>query len=252
MRRPVGIRGATRRYLVRTWDDGMEAIEHRLLDALPPSRSLLDVGSGDGTLTLLAQRRTGARLAVGVDVDPTFDAGERPGGRRFPASEVRASVSLVVGSVDHGLPFEDESFDLVVSNQVIEHLFVPDQMVAETRRVLKPGGHAVIATENLAAWHNVLSLAAGWDPFSMSFSKRERLGNPLSPHAGTRPASLAMVHKGLPTARSLRELFLTNGFSEARVFGGGYPPFPRVVSRSLSRVFPRHAHFIGVRARKAA
>jgi ubiquinone/menaquinone biosynthesis C-methylase UbiE len=45
-----------------------------------------------------------------------------------------------VANLDEGWPFEDESFDLVHANQVIEHVGRLDHFVEETRRVLRPGG----------------------------------------------------------------------------------------------------------------
>ena len=79
------------------------------------------------------------------------------------------------------LPYDDESFDVVCSNQVIEHLARTDNFVSEILRVLRPGGYAVTSTENLASWHNIAALALGWQPFSLSnVSKVLGLGNPLA------------------------------------------------------------------------
>lgn len=47
-------------------------------------------------------------------------------------------------------PLDDESVDVVFSNQVIEHLTNALNFVREIHRVLKSGGYAVIGTENLA------------------------------------------------------------------------------------------------------
>jgi SAM-dependent methyltransferase len=44
------------------------------------------------------------------------------------------------------LPFADESFDTVVSFQVMEHIPEPDKMIAEVNRVLVTGGHAIFTT----------------------------------------------------------------------------------------------------------
>jgi SAM-dependent methyltransferase len=41
-------------------------------------------------------------------------------------------------------PFNDEHFDTVVCNQVLEHVFNPDRFIAETCRVLKPGGRLLL------------------------------------------------------------------------------------------------------------
>ena len=41
-------------------------------------------------------------------------------------------------------PFDSESFDSLVCNQVLEHVFTPTEFVRELNRVLKPGGHLLL------------------------------------------------------------------------------------------------------------
>ncbi len=54
----------------------------------------------------------------------------------------------IVTAVAPKLPFEDESFDCVISFQVIEHIKDDKEFVAEIYRVLRPGGKAIISTPN--------------------------------------------------------------------------------------------------------
>ena len=108
-------------------------------------------------------------------------------------------IEVAVGDIGAGLPYEDASFDAVVSNQVIEHLCDPDFFVAEVYRALRSGGTAVVSTENLASWHNVIALALGWQPFSLTNVSGigGGLGNPAAVHRGlehTRPTSWRHVH----------------------------------------------------------
>ncbi len=58
----------------------------------------------------------------------------------FPASERVARVDLL------DMPFEDQSFDVVIANHVLEHVADDRRAVAEIRRVLRPGGHAILQT----------------------------------------------------------------------------------------------------------
>lgn len=62
---------------------------------------------------------------------------------------------------------------------VIEHLFDIDRLLFEVKRMLKPGGIAVITTSNLASWYNRLSLLFGWQPFWTEVSTKFVIGNPL-------------------------------------------------------------------------
>ena len=48
-------------------------------------------------------------------------------------------------------PFDDNTFDVVISNQVIEHLIYPVRFLKEVYRMPKPGGYTVISTKNLQA-----------------------------------------------------------------------------------------------------
>jgi len=54
------------------------------------------------------------------------------------------------------LPFTDDSFDLVISSEVIEHILEPEKMLVDVARVLRPGGTLILTTPN---WHSFFGLA---------------------------------------------------------------------------------------------
>jgi 2-polyprenyl-3-methyl-5-hydroxy-6-metoxy-1,4-benzoquinol methylase len=54
--------------------------------------------------------------------------------------------------IDKGLPFKDNSFDLVWSSEVIEHLIDPQKSIDEFKRVLKSGGKIILTTPNSYFW----------------------------------------------------------------------------------------------------
>jgi ubiquinone/menaquinone biosynthesis C-methylase UbiE len=70
------------------------------------------------------------------------------------------SKGIVVfkANLNKSFPLPDNSIDQVCANQVIEHRIDTDNFVSEIYRVLKPNGSVVIATENLASWHNIAAL----------------------------------------------------------------------------------------------
>lgn len=99
---------------------------------------VLDVGCGD-TGVLIAFAESGAS-ATGIELD------EKSIGRaRIRAVEHGVDVDLQSG-VAEALPFEDASFDLVVLDNVLEHVRDRGQSLAEVRRVLRPGGLLYMVT----------------------------------------------------------------------------------------------------------
>jgi SAM-dependent methyltransferase len=155
-----------------------------------------------------------------------------------------------VGDLEEAWPFEAGSVDIVHANQVIEHVKRLDHFVQEVRRVLAPGGRAVICTENLASWHNVAMLALGYQPFSVTnISGRRALGNPFAVHIDEQPGSESWQHVHVLTLAALRDLFAAHGFEVERAWGAGYHPFVGRLASGLASIDPRHAHFIGIVAR---
>ncbi|HZO95336.1 MAG TPA: methyltransferase domain-containing protein [Candidatus Baltobacteraceae bacterium] len=204
----------------------------------PHPGDVVDLGCGDGRATLaLTSGLNGARVR-GIEGHAPFREAARAAG-----------VDAIPGDLDARLPFEDGTIDLVVSNQVIEHLADTDRFVAEIARVLRPGGLAVVSTENMASWHNIAALVFGFQPFSAAnYSlRRYPLGNPIGLHAGERFEVVeGMLHRRLFTTRALCELFEAHGLPVGDVRGSGYHPLPP----AFGRLNPTHAHFITVAARK--
>jgi ubiquinone/menaquinone biosynthesis C-methylase UbiE len=113
-----------------------------VLADLRPGESVLDVGCGTGMLAIEAQQRVGAAGRV-CGVDPVGDNIERA---RSTATRKRLAVDFRTGVVEQ-LPFENDSFDAVLSTIMMHHL--PDDLrsagLSEIARVLRPGGRLVIA-----------------------------------------------------------------------------------------------------------
>lgn len=112
------------------------------LAKVKPGDKVLDVGCGTGSLSLTAKTSAGANGAVyGIDASP-----EMIEVARKKAKKSGQDVTFDVGLIEK-LPFPDATFDTVVSRLVIHHL--PDDLkrkgFAEIFRVLKPGGHLLVA-----------------------------------------------------------------------------------------------------------
>lgn len=102
---------------------------------------VLDLGSGAGTDSLVAVQMVGAHGHVtGIDMTPAMLAKARAAAAEMGA----ANVEFVEAEAER-LPFADESFDVVISNGVIDLIPDKDAVFADLFRVLAPGGRIQIA-----------------------------------------------------------------------------------------------------------
>ena len=110
-----------------------------LIRSLCPKGKLLDVGAAYGTFLSLASPYFDCR---GLDVSD------------YAAQVARDEFGMDVrqGSIEQTTPFADGFFDVVVMWDVIEHLMDPIKGLLEVRRILKPGGHLAISTDDAEHW----------------------------------------------------------------------------------------------------
>jgi SAM-dependent methyltransferase len=102
--------------------------------AIGRGKRVLDLGCRAGALT---RHFLEGNEVVGLDVD-----------RAALAKAEALGIQPVQANVEEPLPFEDASFDAVVAGELFEHLQFPDALVAEIRRVLRPGGVIVGSVPN--------------------------------------------------------------------------------------------------------
>jgi methionine biosynthesis protein MetW len=113
----------------------------------------LDVGCGAGQTYAQLVYRSAASY-TGVDVSSTAVDLARSNGLRAELIDDAAS-----------LPFADDSFDVVICIEVLEHLFLPQQAVSEILRVLRPGGRLIASAPNVGYWRLRANLVFGlWNP----------------------------------------------------------------------------------------
>jgi SAM-dependent methyltransferase len=111
------------------------------LGRLAPGEDVLDIGCGAGTDTLVAAQMVASTGQVtGIDMTP-----EMLSRARAAAAEMGAeNVNFAEGDVEK-LPFAAESFDVAISNGVIDLIPDKDAVFSEIFRVLRPGGRLQIA-----------------------------------------------------------------------------------------------------------
>ncbi|MFI1384188.1 methyltransferase domain-containing protein [Embleya sp. NPDC020886] len=206
-----------------------------LARALGPDPALVvDVGCGDGSAASITGPLLPGHTLIGIDWSQ--DA------LRRASSRMR---HLVRGELtDGGLPLADASVDAVLFGEVLEHLVDPDSALDELRRILKPRGHLMLSTPNLAAWYNRALLLAGVQPIFSEVSLRAIHG---------RPGAQVVGHLRLYTARALRDFLTASGFEVVRTTGAPFHGVPRVLG-PLDRaacLAPSLASILLVHARRA-
>lgn len=108
---------------------------------------ILDVGCGNGyQLGALAGRHE----VHGLDVSEANVA-------KASAAGIRARLH----DVEAPFPYPDETFDVVVCSEILEHLFFPEKVLAECRRVLKPGARLIVTVPNLYCLRNRWEVLTG-------------------------------------------------------------------------------------------
>jgi arsenite methyltransferase len=140
--------------LVMLWSSlsGKFAMRDRMLDAIPwrGDERVLDAGCGHGLMLIGAAKRLTGGHATGIDLWSTTD---QAGNSREATMQnvtiegVSDRVEIQDGDV-RKLPFEDASFDVVLSSFVIHNIGEREgreQAIAEIARVTKPGGYVAIA-----------------------------------------------------------------------------------------------------------
>lgn len=188
-------------------------IIQRFAAQLPDVRTFVDLGAGHGwdIKTVLASHPGAQSIAI--------DNGDWPGVVNVDIERDR-------------LPFADESMDLVMANQVIEHCKEVFWIFHEATRVLRVGGHMIVGVPNVASFHNRLLLLTGRQP------SQHKLAS-----AHVRPFSKA------DTIMFLEACF-PGGYHLDDFAGAQFYPLPRGLARAACSVWPGAAFSIFFLLRK--
>jgi SAM-dependent methyltransferase len=214
--------------------------------ALRP-KSLLDVGCADGSF-LFRYLDGKPDVFHGIEASPSL-------------KQQAEAKGIKVTAVDlNGLwPYADNTFDVVHCAQVIEHLHNTRLFVQELKRVLKPGGTALVTSENLTSFLNLGAMALGYTPFTLMRVCGWYLGNPLGLHYQehveegvpiTDPAFAGVTgHIRALSVLQAKELFERIGLP-AEVSSIGLMPLPDWLGRILEPMMYRRGHLLLIKAKK--
>jgi ubiquinone/menaquinone biosynthesis C-methylase UbiE len=205
---------------------------------LPRRSRILDIGCGPGVISVaLAQR--GFRV-TGVDcaIEMTDAAA-----RLTTATKVEHLVTLGIGDV-HKLPFYNNSFDLVLMIGVSEWLPALRPPVMEIARVTKPGGFAIVSTDNRWALHALADplLHPFLTPVKRQFLKLLQVSFPKYPRPTT--YSILDMNRAVRGAGFKKLEGKSVGFGPFSFFRGFVMPdragvhIDRMLQRLADRSFP--------------
>jgi len=181
---------------------GYETRREFLLGEAKPGDRALDLGCGDGDFT--AELVAAGAVPVGVEIAQAAIERART---KHPGLDFR------LAPVDGPLPLEDNSFELVWSSEVIEHVADTARWLSEVRRVLTQGGRLLLTTPDHPRLHRLALAVRG---FERHFEPR---GD----------------HLRFYTRRSLRELLADFGFDELSIEGAGGFPLARTTLLASAR-----------------
>jgi SAM-dependent methyltransferase len=113
-------------------------VDRVLTEWIGSSQRVIDIGCGDGFYADFC--RGLGNSVVGIDITQQVQSAHN------------LALDVCQGNVEGDLPFPDATFSLALCIEVVEHLLQPEKMLAEIKRVLKPGGVLIITTPNYAYW----------------------------------------------------------------------------------------------------
>ena len=160
------------------------------------ARRVVDIGCGNGALC----RELASRGYEVVGCEPSAD------GVRFAQSAAPELVFHQLGVDDEPIAVGNESFDVAIATEVIEHLVRPRNLLRFAKQVLWPGGHFIISTPYHGYLKNlVLALTNKWDAHL----------NPFWDGG----------HIKVWSRKTLSQLLSEEGFRAVRFTGAGRVPF---------------------------
>lgn len=213
-------KAATRGEPGYVWRSGQERRLAMVRQWVDLSGRVLDNGCGLGTYLAAFAPYTAHRFGLEVELER--------------ACLAKGTATAIVQGVGEQLPFAHNSFDVVFSNEVIEHVADDQLYAAEMVRVLRPGGRLLLFCPN--RWYPVEQHGIYW-------RGKYHFGNiPFVNYLPNPLRNRLAPHVRAYTARGIRHLFASLPVTivhHSRIFGGydnieyRWPRFGRLLKRGL-------------------
>jgi SAM-dependent methyltransferase len=237
-------------YSVDKWANRQKILLHRekqsfklLLPNLQDHSAVLDVGCGEGFfLQQLSLLRPKLQLH-GID------------NSEYQIEQAKKNVPsaiLKICDLEQEINYENNSFDVIVAEEIIEHLVNPDKFLSEINRTLKKDGFLLLSTPNFCAWFNRLLFILGVQPlFYESSTESKLIGSGWLKKL--KNGSTPVGHIRLFTQAALKDLLSANGFSvvstAGAIFDSGFPKSLLLLDY-LFTFYPRLSANLVILARK--
>jgi len=196
----------------------------RMLRTAAPFETVVDIGAGWGRDLELARTVCGGGDLFALECDQA----------KIEALKGLGYITHKVNIEEERLPLTDESADVVIANQVLEHIKEIFWIFHEVARILKIGGVFIIGVPNIASLTSRIRLLFGFHPTQ---------------------ARMYSAHVRCFSKNDF-ESFLRKcwpgGFRLEKFTGSQFYPFPRSIARPLSGAFPTLAQVIFFMFRKTA
>jgi SAM-dependent methyltransferase len=170
----------------------------------------LDLGPGLGEDLAVVRRAHPTARVIGLEAHEPYVEHLRSAGAEVVHCDIERDP----------FPCDGQTVDLIVANQVLEHVKEIFWVLHESARVLRVGGSLVVGVPNLASFHNRLLLAIGRQPTSLANWSAHVRGY-------TRGDLVATIDKPFP-----------GGFRLAEAAGSNFYPLPAVLARPAARLWP--------------
>ncbi len=197
----------------RSLNFGRDLIK-KYLSFSAPYNTVVDIGAGKGD-DLNSARRLSTNYTKFIAIDSLEE--------NLHLCQARGFIVVKADIERDRLPLSDESTDVVIANQILEHIKEIFWVFHEVTRILRVGGSLIIGVPNLASFHNRLLLALGKQPTAIWIHSAHVRGF-------TKHGLMAFLDACFPQGYRLKK------------FGGSnFYPFPPIIARPLATIFPNSA-----------
>jgi len=184
----------------KDWKDSQEIFVGEIKKIIKPDSKILDIGCGHAEFLREILKKT--PQTYGIDPDQK-------------ALDKNNTIKNKYCCTAEKMPFEDNTFDIIISAWVLEHLENPEKVFKEIHRVLKPGAKVIFLTPN--AWnYNIWIIRMIPERFHDFFTRKlyNRQENDTYPK-----------QYKINSPKKVRQILTKTGFKETRIILNGDPSY---------------------------